>query len=26
LPNGDKKVILKNKKTGEISEKETWKK
>jgi predicted dehydrogenase len=26
LPNGDKKVILKNKITGEISEKETWKK
>jgi len=26
LPNGDTKVILKNKKTGEISEKETWKK
>lgn len=26
LPNGDKKVILKHKKTGEISEKETWKK
>jgi predicted dehydrogenase len=25
LPNGDTKVILKNKKTGEISEKETWK-
>jgi predicted dehydrogenase len=26
LPNGDTKVILKNKITGEISEKETWKK
>jgi predicted dehydrogenase len=26
LPNGDTKVILKHKKTGEISEKETWKK
>ena len=25
LPNGDTKVILKHKKTGEISEKETWK-